>query len=140
MILHRLIYPEHILMLLRKDELYKNITKRKELDNWLPDLQTHAWFAVEENNNFIAIVMIHARDTNLMEYHGGIYKEYRKESSRILRDVLEELRKNFNCKFMTEVISTNVPGIRINKKIGMIEKCRIKNGDNNNYLIIFAEE
>lgn len=139
--MRRLLDAEEVKRLVHKDVLYKTMLEIGTLEGYVPDLHVSAWFLVSRDGIEVGIMIAKPFGTNCINFHGGVFKEFRgQETPELVRECLEILRKQFNGVFMTTVNEHNTASIKLVKKLGMIEKTRIVNGYKTGDLIIFGEE
>lgn len=141
--LHILHDPVKIRQLLTKDNLFDSLSDKKvTIDKWMPDLKNQAWFKVDNEDKTIGVCMVQYIAGNVMNFHGGLYKDCRhKDTVNLTKQCLDVLKGLFKCKFIFTVPSDHLVMIKLAQKLGYTQSMRIKHGSTNNHdLLIFGEE
>ena len=138
-ILDPIIDPWEVKRLLTRDNIYINCYQVEDLYSENIDFNTTIWFRVLQNDKEVGLVFIKEFCGKCVSFHGGIYKEHRKNSLTITKDALNKL-KEMGCKLITTISSNNIITLKFIKKLDFECIHTIKEGcsDNSN-LLIFAE-
>lgn len=131
------------------DKVYKNLVGVNDLEVWTPDVVFTAWFyAIDEDHNTrepLGIIVFKEWTNHVVCYHGAMYKKHRgSKTPAYLKECLEIVRKQLDCKFVTTVPESNLLARRLNKALGMKLKTIIPEGyrtkDGFSDLLLYSEQ
>lgn len=129
-----------IKILLARDNLYKNILGITDIREWIPDMVNVAWYLVLDHNDPVGVIYFKQLGDNCLSYHGGIYKDYRGKNSYLyLQEALRLIKEQTNMALITTFKDSNKLAKRINERIGMTFKTRIKHGYKDSDMLIYGE-
>ncbi len=121
-----------------KDDLYKSISPELNLEK-VDFCNTLYFLANNENNQSLGILILQPFSPNCLQFHGGVYKEFRGRGRLYIKEVIQIVKDAYNVQLVSTTYESNRPARNILKKLGFIEKTIIYDGYLNGNLVLFAE-
>lgn len=85
---------------LAKDFIYQGCYKTKNLNNAVFDTTIMSWFLVLGDGVIMGLIFLTPLAHPVYVYHGGVYKEFRKYSHKLLKETVK-LFKNLGIELIT---------------------------------------
>jgi hypothetical protein len=123
--------------LLEKDDLFKEIY---QVDEWHPSIISlqHSYYKVIDNKKLVGIFMVSSESKTSLSFHGGVFKKYRGDTTRIVTNILKQIKKHLpNFVIWTKVSSNNPMALGLVKSLGCREFGRLPMAVDKNELIFY---
>lgn len=129
----------HVKSALLKDDIYKGIFN---VDSWfdgLIDLKATYVLAFNDKDKPVGLMTLMLETPDSVSFHGGVYKEYRDNTTKITKETLKIVQETLKGKtFWTRVTSDNKKCINLVKKLGCKRTGEIKNAKGKHSLYFYT--
>lgn len=124
-----------ILELLKQEDMCHIVGLPLIPDDYIPNTSKVSWVEALNDDVPTGLVMLRPLHLHIVEFHGGILKEFRhKNSYQLISETLEELRKILKCKFVTTFPEHHIPILKFVKHMKYELKDQFEY-NNQNYLM-----
>lgn len=123
-----------------KDDMHKIACIDEITYNDKPDTINYKWVEVSKDNTVIGIVVLREVFADVISFHGGMFKPYRNRyTPQALKEVLEQLRNQLDCQFMTSFSEKRTDVAKLVKYCGLKFKMKIKHPKDGIH-VVYAED